>query len=63
MNHAVSNLWQIDPETQAAIHPPACVFGLRFILCRREIELGGQMCQLLASEGRRHKSYGGEEVS
>lgn len=36
-------------ETRAVINPAACVFRLRFMLCQRGIELGGQMCQLTAS--------------
>lgn len=51
-------------ETQAVIHPPARVFRLRFILCQRGTELGGQMCQLTASlRPLSQKSYDGEEAS
>lgn len=51
-------------ETRAVIHPRACVFRRRFILCQRGIELGGQMCQLTASlRLLSQKSYDGEESS
>lgn len=50
-------------ESQAVIHPLACVFRLQFIVCRRGIKLGGQMCQRSSSpRPLSQKSYDGQDA-